>query len=63
MFRHSSSAEHSILDSTHGFDQGNKLLFGGRGMKTDYGVTVTKVSLLAEVKKKLGQESLSHPSR
>ena len=31
MFRHTSSAEHSILDFTHGFDQGDKLLFGGKG--------------------------------
>ena len=30
MFRHSSSAEHPILDFTHGFDQGNELFFGGR---------------------------------
>jgi len=38
-------------------------LVGGSVIKTDYGVTVAKLSLLAEVKKKLGQESLSHPSR
>lgn len=31
MFRHTSSAEDSILDFTHGFDQGDKFLFGGRG--------------------------------
>ena len=30
MFRQSSSAEHSILDFTHRFDQGDKLLFSGR---------------------------------
>ena len=29
MFRHSSSAEHPILDFTHGFDQGDKLLLVG----------------------------------
>lgn len=28
---HSSSAEHPILDFTHGFDQGDKFLFGGKG--------------------------------
>lgn len=27
---HSSSAEHPILDFTHGFDQGDMLLFSGR---------------------------------
>lgn len=53
MFRHFSSAEHSILDFTHGFDQGNKLLLvgGEEVIKTDYGVAVTKLSLLAEVKR------------